>query len=238
MLALIVQAYAADFLIYGPTDYFESTYLASMGHTVTVLDADEWAATTATEFATYDAILVGDASCSGPSSDDLSTLYDTRDVWGPVLTGNVVVSGTDPVCHYQYGYSGAWDFFVNATEWSAAAGTTGAYLSGDWGRRGLDYLEPLGAFSSASYNGDDVVLIDSSHPIVDGLTESDIEGWSNTFHSYLVAPSDWDLVLTVDTGADLTVAREGCDADEDGYDSDSDFCAGTDCDDSDADINP
>ncbi len=238
MLLLVHTALAADFLVYGSADYYESTYLGAMGHDVTVWDDTAWAAATATEFAQFDAIVVGDDSCSGPGSANLQTLYDTRDVWGPVLTGNVMVSGTDPICHYQYGYTGAYDFFVNAVEWSAAAGTTGAYFSGDWGERSLDYLEPLGVFTSTAYSGDDVVIVDSAHAILSGLTEADLDGWGNTYHASITGPSDWDLVLEVDSGADLTLAREGCDADEDGYDSDSDFCAGSDCDDGDADVNP
>jgi len=85
------QAQAASILVYGPADYVESSISASAGHTVTVWSSTQWAAASQSDFESYDAIVVGDKDCSGPSTSDFQTLYDTRATWGPAIQGNVVV---------------------------------------------------------------------------------------------------------------------------------------------------
>ena len=163
------------------------------GHTVTVWSSSEWAAATQADFEAFDAIVIGDKDCSGPSSSDLQTVYDTRNTWGPAITGQVVVTGTDAVCHY--GSTTATQFYNNAVNWASSGGSTGAFFSSDWGRRNLDYLSPMGSFSSTQSHGDTVYITDTSHPVMSGFSTSSMNNWGNTHHSYISGyPSDFTVI--------------------------------------------
>lgn len=90
----------------------------------------------------------------------------------------------------------------------ARAGT-GAYFSGDWGRRGYDYLSPFGAFASAQRDGDDVTLTMASHPTMAGSTSGSLSSWGSTYHAY-ISSVPASFVVTATNGASQAqfVARD------------------------------
>ena len=233
-LSVVQTAEAADVLIYGPSDYRESSYSSSDGHSVTVWDTTQWAAATQADFEAFDVIVVGDKDCSGPSATDLQTLYDTRNTWGPAVTGNVFVTGTDAICHYSS--SNSVTFYNQAVDWASSGGATGAFISGDWGRRNLDYLSPWGAFSSVSQSGDTLYITDLSHPTMTGFSTSSLNNWGSTYHSYISSyPSDFTPIVvqgSSSSGNAMVVVRDAVDQDGDGYGPSDD------CDDSDSSVYP
>ena len=238
MLLLLPPALASNILLYGPTEFTESDVLAAAGHTVTTWDATAWAAATTAEFAAFDTIVVGDLSCSGPTSASLQTLFDTQAAWGPALTGNIVVHGADPSCH-EGSAAGAGEFIETVVAWTAGGSGTGASFSSDWGVRSLDYIDVLGDFSSTLDHDETMTILDTSHPMWGGVTEADMYGWGNTHHSQIdVWPTDFDAIAEDEDGDAVIVVRESCDADLDGYEVASDFCLGDDCDDEDASVSP
>ncbi|MEC7949217.1 MAG: putative metal-binding motif-containing protein [Myxococcota bacterium] len=233
LLALSSSAVAADVLVYGPLDYTESAVLLSDGHTVTAWDAAVWATAIQSDFASFDAIVLGDKDCSGPSSADLANVYATRATWSAAVTGNIVATGMDAGCHS--GSTGATPFIESAVEWAASGNATGLYVSGDWGRRDWDYLDPWGAWGTTSSNYDSVTITGTTHPVFDGVTT--VSDWGNTAHSYIdTYPSGWVVVATDASGNANTLVFDDCDGDGDG-DLDAGRCGGGDCDDDDASIS-
>jgi hypothetical protein len=76
----------------------EAVQATALGLTPVVVDAATWAATTAAEFASYKALILGDAMCNNDVTA-LAPAEANRAVWSPVVTGNVITIGTDPVLH-------------------------------------------------------------------------------------------------------------------------------------------
>jgi MYXO-CTERM domain-containing protein len=233
LLALASPSFAAEILVYGPLDYTEAAILTADGHTVTEWDASVWASAVQSDFEAFDAIVIGDKSCSGPSSTDFETLYTTRATWSAAVTGNIVVTQTDAGCHSSS--TGAEPFIEAAVDWASSGSATGLYASGDWGRRDYDYLDEWGSWGTTTSHYDSVTITDTTHPIFTGV--STVSGWGNTAHATIdTYPSDWDVVATNAAGTATIVVLGDCDADGDG-ELDADRCGGTDCDDSDATIN-
>ena len=58
----------------------------------TVVSTTEWGQMTAQEFAAYDTIIIGDPGC-GEDPALLDFMSANSDVWGPVVTGNIIVIG-------------------------------------------------------------------------------------------------------------------------------------------------
>ena len=233
LLALAAPSLAADILVYGPLDYTEASLLTADGHTVTEWDASVWASAIASDFAAFDAIVIGDKNCSGPSSTDFEPLYTSRATWTAAVTGNIVVTGTDAGCHS--GSTGAAPFLLAAADWASSGGGTGLYASGDWGRRDFDYLDTWGTWGTTTSHYDAVTITDSTHPIFTGV--STVSGWGNTAHAYIdTYPTGWDVMATDSSGNATILVFDSCDADGDG-DLDADRCGGGDCDDSDATIS-
>ena len=103
---------AAEILILDSTVLTPATsskeYLAllNMGYTAAKIDIVSnatWSGMTAAQFASYKAIILGDPECND-SNNAVITLTDNNDIWGPVITGNVVIIGTDPVSIHRAGH--------------------------------------------------------------------------------------------------------------------------------------
>lgn len=114
----------------------EESKAAALGYTVVVASALDWAGMTASDFASYKAVVLGDRSCSiVGTSPDLDAALANRAVWTPAITGNVVVVGTDPTFHSSF-YAGGLPVSdgdqVAASGIAFAAsepGKTGAYIA-------------------------------------------------------------------------------------------------------------
>ena len=190
-------------LFYGPAGSVESSYLPS-GALVTVASDAMWRSMTATQFSSFDLIIVGDKDCSGPTAGDMQALFDTRNIWGPTINGRVLVSSLDPACHLP---AGAQTFMRTSFSWLATGGGTALYISGDWGRRSLDFLSPLGSFASTQVHGDDVQIV-TAHPALSGSSNATLSSWGNSYHSNITSfPTTFTRILQTSGGGTLGVAR-------------------------------
>ncbi|MFT3773312.1 MAG: DUF4215 domain-containing protein [Minicystis sp.] len=104
---------------------YEAMMAASAGFSVEVASAAAWSAKTAAEFADYEAVIIGAMGCSTNASE-LGAALANSGTWGPMITGNVIVAGTDPGSHVS---NGGNLFARDAIRFAASGTGTGAYVS-------------------------------------------------------------------------------------------------------------
>ncbi len=123
------SAAANEVLILGSTvtggsGSIEASEVTAKGLIPVVVDDATWRGMNQTQFSAYRALILGDANCS---STVPAAAESTVGVWGPAVTGNVLIAGTDPVLHASQGGDAvtrrAVDFVVDQ------AGKTGAYIA-------------------------------------------------------------------------------------------------------------
>jgi hypothetical protein len=85
-------AVAEDLLFLQDVTGDEITHAQSLGYTTKTVTKTEWQAMTSADFAKYKAIVMGDPYCLS-SDTGVSVLVDTKDIWGPAVTGNIIVIG-------------------------------------------------------------------------------------------------------------------------------------------------
>ena len=163
-------------------DSLEAVSARNLGYTVDVVSAADWMAKSSADFAGYRAIILGDASCGGTLSL-ISAASKTRDIWGPVIDGNVIIVGTDPVYHYKDAVT------VNAVQFAAAQeGKTGAYINLSCYYHDTDpgtpvrVLEPFGAFTVTGVGCYNDAHIVATHGELSGLTDTLLSNWGCSVH--------------------------------------------------------
>src|SRR6476659_9731718 len=77
----------------------EAVAATRLGMAVEVVTPAQWAAKTSADFATYRAIILGDPNCG--SATAINAAVSTRNTWGPMVNGNVVIVGTAPVFYQR-----------------------------------------------------------------------------------------------------------------------------------------
>ena len=77
-------------LLYG--EYVEA--VNTLGYTANVVDEPTWRNMTTADFASYKAIIISDPNCG--TLDQIQFLEDTKNVWSPAVTGNMIVIGKRP----------------------------------------------------------------------------------------------------------------------------------------------
>ena len=184
--ALSGKALILDTSVLGGASSEEALKATSLGLTVDVVDATAWAAMTASQFAAYRVIILGDADCSGPGTAAIAAAEANRTVWGPQVDGNIIVNGTDPVFHSS---SGGIDMTNSAVAFAAdASGKTGLYLSlscyyhGTAAATPVPVLDPFGTFTVTGVGCYNDAHIVASHPALAGLTDTSISNWSCSVH--------------------------------------------------------
>ena len=119
-------------LIFGPTvsgaPSLEQQDLQTQGWTVTVASAATWGAMSAAQFSAYQLLVFGDPTCGGNPAT-LTPAVNNESTWAPVVNGNVIIIGTDPVFHFGVGKAGAGVLVSHALAYAGAqSGQTGAYV--------------------------------------------------------------------------------------------------------------
>ncbi|AKJ01012.1 Branched-chain amino acid ABC transporter, amino acid-binding protein [Archangium gephyra] len=160
----------------------EAVAARSLGYTVDVVSDAAWSAKSSADFAGYRAIILGDATCSS-SRTLIAAAENTRGVWGPVVDGNVVIMGTDPVFH------GKDQVTKNAVRFAAAQeGKTGAYINLSCYYHDtkpgtpVTVLEPFGAFTVAGVGCYDDAHIVATHEALSGLSDALLSSWVCSVH--------------------------------------------------------
>ena len=193
------QVLILESTVTGGTDSPEAAAVRKFGYQVKVVNNTEWAAMTADQFATYRAIVLGDASCA--SLDAVSAAVANRGVWGPVVNGNILIAGTAPV------QNGAALVTEKAIRFAAyAAGKTGLYVSLSCYYQDaapsthVALLEPFGDFSVQGGGCHASAHIVAQHPVLDTLSDEAMSNWpcsvNSAFDSFPIANfAPWSIAM-------------------------------------------
>ncbi len=197
----------------GGADSLESDAAEALGLTVDLVDGAGWAALSASDFAAYQVIILGDPTCSTNASI-LDPVAANAGVWGPEVDGNIIIIGSDPVFHQSL--DGAKALVEQGIAFAAdVAGSTGLYAttscyyhSSGGAVPAFDGIDGGGfnAVAGAALPSLDDVRIVATHPAMGTLTNADLSGWSNSVHNAFDAYPDTFEVLAVgfDDGAAYT----------------------------------
>jgi hypothetical protein len=201
-------------LFYGPSmatnkPLDESKIAQLAGYEIRVADEDRWRSMTTEEFATFDAIVVGDPDCGYSSyydeSDYMDAVLETRDTWAPAVTGQVILVGSDPMFHQRR--DGAVMLTENALDWAVGGDSTGMYFSLSCyfselrGGTTVKELKGLGVFEVRGQGRkpfpgcpDDlrISLTGEGHPAMEGLTDELLSNWHCSAHeAFDTYPEGW-----------------------------------------------
>ncbi|RDW59063.1 hypothetical protein BP5796_11987 [Coleophoma crateriformis] len=185
---------AEDYLFIDTLLYDEyDSVINHLNQTAKVVNETEWMAMTTADFAQYKAIVISD-----PDGTDDPTLYafldDTKDVWGPAVTGNIILIGTDPSNHENLGTEGAGVLIDNAVSFAAAGedltgkSITGLYfaLSHLYDTIDNDTVLYLSYFGDFGVHGNlgcyDTAHIVASSPALGTLSDPDLSNWGCSVH--------------------------------------------------------
>jgi hypothetical protein len=94
LLAGLAAAVAAEDLLFVDQFLFQEYTDATgpLGFTAKVVTEIEWAAMTTVDFTKFKAIIMSDPSCGG-GTDSIKFLDDSKAVWSPAITGNMILIG-------------------------------------------------------------------------------------------------------------------------------------------------
>lgn len=185
----------------------EAVLARNLGFTTEVVAAAGWLAKSSADFSTYRAIILGDPRSVGNPSP-LSTAVTNAATWGRVVTGNVLIVGSDPSDHYLGGNPGAGNLIENGITFATAqAGETGAYitLSEYYGGSSctgsgcpgltctggappftpVPALDVFGTFTVDGTAGNfcyNKVHIVADHPALSDLSDEDLSDWCCSVH--------------------------------------------------------
>ena len=166
----------------GGTNSVEAKAAQGLGYTVEVVNDAVWGVKTSADFATYRAIILGDANCSS-SRSPLGAAEKNRNVWGPVVNGNVIAVGTDPVYHLSTALTNNSVKFASAQE-----GKTGMYVNlscyyhDTAAHTVVPVLDPFGTFTVTGVGCYNDAHIVATHSTLTGLTDSLLSNWSCSVH--------------------------------------------------------
>jgi hypothetical protein len=162
----------------------EAQAIRAVGLNPVIVDPTTWSLMSASQFASYRAIVLGDPACDSettPEPYDAATA--SAAIWGSVTTGNVIVIGTDPVFHSYNGMPGGTKL-VNAGIAFAVADSsrTGAYINLSCSYHGslpttVPVLSPFGSFEVHGVGCADDIHIVAHQAALTNLTDADLTGW-------------------------------------------------------------
>ncbi|HVK37279.1 MAG TPA: hypothetical protein VNA88_02010 [Candidatus Kapabacteria bacterium] len=179
----------------------EAIEALGMGMTVELASDVQWAAKSAADFATYRAIILGDPNCSTNPGVSLAAATANTLTWGPAVTGNIFIIGSDPVLHNKVPVTNAGIAFAIAD-----ANKTGLYMTlscyyYDAGAfTPVPSLAGLGTFTIRGVGCYDNAHITATHPALAGLTDAYMSGWGCTVHETF---DTWPVTFQV-----LAIARD------------------------------
>ena len=200
-----VAAFSAGTAAAGPVLILNSSVTGGMasdealaaiaaGKTVELASDAQWAAKTAAEFGAYDALILGDPTCTGGggSATSIAAAEANRTTWSPMIDGNIVIIGTDEVFH---SWQGGLQLTNSAVKFAGdAAGKTGlmaslsCYYHDSTGvTHNIPVLDQFGTFTSVGVDCYNDAHIVATHPALAGLTDASLSNWSCSVHEGFAA---------------------------------------------------
>lgn len=219
-----VAASGPQALIFAPTvsgaPSVEQQDLEGQGWTVTVADAATWDAMSAAQFSAYQLLVFGDPTCNTNPGIQAPAVAN-ESTWGPLVDGNVIVIGTDPVFHYAGGRGkpGAGVLISHALAYAGAqSGRIGLYddLSCFYVSASSETTSPLlnGIEAGFGIYGERLcaatIHVAASAQQLIGITDADLSNWGCSVHEYFGNwPADF-VPYAIDTAASARVASGIC----------------------------
>jgi uncharacterized repeat protein (TIGR01451 family) len=223
------KALVLDSSVSGGASSPEATRATTLGFTVTVVNDATWGAMTAAQFADYQLIVVGDATCDSlpqAVSQNAKALADAvmARAGGNTKAGNRILVGTDPVYHYGQGGNKVVDMGIDFA--GVQEGASGLYLDftcgdSDYDSSGVpdgqEKLLPLLSVAPSpvwTQNEDPpcggAVSLISNAAQFSSLKTSDIQGWECSVHeTFPTFPTDWSaLAIATDTTTKPTCGND------------------------------
>ncbi|KAF2796668.1 hypothetical protein K505DRAFT_237150, partial [Melanomma pulvis-pyrius CBS 109.77] len=187
LASLAASAIAQDLLFLEGFQYKEYDEAVALGISTKTVTEAEWAAMTTADFAKFKALVIPDPRCGSVSS--VKFLEDSKDVWSPAITGNIILIGM--VVMFQ----ALEDTLIDNSIKFAAAGTTPAGVP----QTGLYYalscyyeseesakVEALSWFGDFTVRGNldcyNKVHLVAESTAMDSLDDESLSGWSCSVH--------------------------------------------------------
>lgn len=182
------------------------------GKTPVVVDATTWSSMTAAQFDSYDAIVLGDPTCSGLGPEAAAT--GNAAVWSSVVDGNVVIIGTDETFHQSQGGD---QLMEKAAAFAVAEPTrTGAYISlscyyhDTAPGTAVPLLSGFGAFTVTGVGCFNDAHIVATHPALSGLTDATLSNWSCSVHEAFDSwPVSFEVLAIAENIGSVFTAPDG-----------------------------
>lgn len=182
----------------------EALAAIAAGKTVELASDAQWAAKTAAEFGAYDALILGDPTCTGGggSATSIAAAEANRATWSPTIDGNIVIIGTDEVFHSG---QGGQQLTNSAVKFAGdAAGKTGLmaslscyYHDATGVTHNIPVLDQFGTFTSVGVDCYNDAHIVATHPALGALTDANLSNWSCSVHNAFAAFPSSFLTLAI-----------------------------------------
>jgi hypothetical protein len=195
----------------------EALAAITAGYDVEDVDDAGWSAKSQADFATYVALILGDPTCvvgDGP----ISSAEANVTTWSPIVSGNVVVIGTDPVFHH-FAHAGATTLINNGIAFATAQGPgkTGLYccLSCYYTASGLTSVPVLSGIAGGGFMTEGnldcagAAHIVATAPTTSGLSDADLSNWECSVHEAFTAWPSTFSVLAIALNQGSYVAADG-----------------------------
>jgi len=203
----------ANVLIYGPGDSIR--YHEVPGVFCTVWDEATWMSKTTADFLAFDAVVIDG---NGAGDEHLwDTAVANRDVWGPAITGNIIIVGSDPEEHAPSNPSPR-KLIQQSVLFAADDGNPGPGLYVElhdympYPAKNTELLKYFGDFMQEEATCGDKVHKMAYHPVLESIGDAELSNWSCTPHSgfYSWPPSFFPLAMDISAGAKkITKACDG-----------------------------
>lgn len=203
-----------DSTVIGGASSLEASKATDAGFNPVVISPAQWAVTTAADFSSFRALILGDAHCSGLSA--VSAAIANRSVWGPTITGNVVIIGTDPEWHKSIGggqlTESAIAFSADEATKTGLMATLSCYYGGVSPGTPVPLLDELGSFTVRGVGCYNDAHIVATHDALGTLTDADLSNWTCSVHEAFDGfPSDFiplAIAQGITTEGSLTFADD------------------------------
>ena len=182
----------------------EALAAIAAGKTVELASDAQWAAKTAADFGAYDALILGDPTCTGGGGNaaSIAAAEANRTTWSPTIDGNIVIIGTDEVYHRS---QGGQQLTNSAVKFAGdAAGKTGLMISlscyyhdASGVTHNIPVLDQFGTFTSVGVDCYNDAHIVATHPALAGLTDASLSNWSCSVHEAFAAFPSSFLTLAI-----------------------------------------
>jgi hypothetical protein len=174
-----------DGTVTGGTASVEAVAATAAGMTVEIVNNAQWSAKTTIQFASYRALILGDPTC-GTLGSTTNTIASTAATWGPAVTGNVIIIGTDTSEHagLNPGAQALIDqgiqFAIDDATNTGMFVTLSCYYAGPALSTPVPMLDGLasGGFEMKAAGGLNLAHVVAAHPALTGLTDSALSNWN------------------------------------------------------------